>query len=361
MDAKITFCRTTVKTLTHELHLAWQTSELRRIKRLTALVGVAERQPVAVVAARLGVCPQTIYHWVQAFVRERWASLQHRHSPGRPSKLTPTQKARLCEWLKAGPEAAGYPTGCWNTALIQDLIQREFQRTYNVHYLATLLHNLGFSYQKGRFVSDHLDEVRRQHWLTVTWPALIQEARQRGALLLFADEASFAQWGSLGYTWAPRGQQPLIKTCGIRKGYKVWGLIDYFTGRVWYQGQTERFTAARYCAFLTAVLATTAQPVILIQDGARYHTAAETRRVLAQHAARLTVSQLPSYSPDYNPIEHLWRHVKRDRTHNRYFPTFERLVAEVEAGLAACQQQPTVVKHLMGSYLEQVLDMAHAA
>lgn len=361
MDAKITFCRTTVKTLTRHLHTAFAEGEIRQIKRISGLLLLADRRPVLEIADRLGVCPQTIFNWQHAFLREHWASLRVRTSPGRPSKLTPTQKARLHELVTAGPEAAGYPTGCWNTALIQDLIQREFQRHYNVHYLAVLLHNLGFSYKKGRFVSDHLDEARRRQWLTETWPAIVQDARQRGALLLFADEASFAQWGSLSYTWALRGQQPLIQTCGIRKGYKVWGLIDYFTGRMFYQGQTERFTAARYCAFVTAVLAATEQPVILIHDGARYHTAAETRQFMTQYAVRLTVYQLPSYSPDYNPIEHLWRHVKRDRTHNRYFPTFERLVDEVEAGLASCQQQPLVVKHLMGSYLEQVLAMAHTA
>ncbi len=310
---------------------------------------------------RLNVCPQTIYHWGQAFVRDRWASLHPKRVPGRPSKLTPTQKARLCELITAGPEAAGYPTGCWNTALIQDLIQREFHRTYNVHYLATLLHNLGFSYQKGRFVSDHLDPARRQHWLQVTWPAIVQEARQRRALLLFADEASFAQWGSLGYTWAPRGQQPLIPTCGKRKGYKVLGLIEYFTGRLFSHGQTERFTAARYCAFLATVLAGTTQAVIVIHDGARYHTAAETRRFVAHHAARLTVYQLPTYSPDYNPIEHLWRNVKRDRTHNRYFPTFERLTHEVDTRLEYLQQHPAEIKQLMGTYLEQALDIAQAA
>jgi len=111
----------------------------------------------------------------------------------------------------------------------------------------------------------------------------------------------------------------LIKTTGKRKGYKVMGMINYFTGRLFFQGSTERLTAKRYCDFLATILAATRQPIIVIQDGARYHTAAETQTFIAQHAARLTVHQLPSYSPHYNPIEHLWRNVKRAKTHNRYF------------------------------------------
>jgi hypothetical protein len=63
-----------------------------------------------------------------------------------------------------------------------------------------LLHNLGFSYQKARFVSDHLNEAKRLEWRRTRWPRILQHARQRKALLLFGDEASFAQWGSLSYT-----------------------------------------------------------------------------------------------------------------------------------------------------------------
>src|SRR5439155_7313381 len=107
-------------------------------------------------------------------------------------------------------------------------------------------------------------------------------------------------------------------------------LIDYFTGRLFYRGQTERFTADRYCDFLASVLAATTGRIILIQDGARYHTAAKTQAFIAAQSARLTVYQLPSYSPDYNPIEHLWRNVKRAKTHNRYFPTFAGLVQAVD-------------------------------
>ena len=361
MGVRVRFTAATVKQLLWQLRLAWRCGDKARIRRLTALVGLAEERPVAELAERLGVCEETIYAWLRAFLADRWASLRPRTAPGRPSKLSPRQKQRLQAVLTAGPEAAGYPTGCWNSALVQALIEREFGVLYSVKYVAELLGNLGFSYQKARFVSDHLDEARRQRWLTQEWPAIVAEARRRKALLLFADEASFAQWGSLGYTWAPRGQQPLVKTCGKRTGYKVWGLIEYFTGRLFYRGSTARFNAAGYCAFLASVLAQTDRPLILIQDGARYHTAQATQQFIAQHAERLRVYQLPSYSPDYNPIEHLWRNVKRDKTHNRYFPTFDALTMAVEAGLSHFQAHPAAVKQLMGTYLDEKAACPQAA
>ena len=154
------------------------------------------------------------------------------------------------------------------------MIWREFGVAYNVHYLAALLTNLGFSFQKAqkaRFVSDHLDEVRRVAWLSQTWPAWRARAEAAGGLLLFGDEASFAQWGSLGSTWAPVGEQPVVPTTGKRKAYKVFGLIDFFSGRLFYQGITGRFNGASYVAFLSTVLAQTTQPVFLVQDGAPYH------------------------------------------------------------------------------------------
>ena len=79
-------------------------------------------------------------------------------------------------------------------------------------------------------------------------------------------------------------------------------------------------------------------PIILIQDGARYHTSAETSAFFAQQAARLQVFQLPTYSPDYNPIEKLWKKIKQQDTHLHYFPTFEALTDKVEQAPAqVCQ------------------------
>jgi hypothetical protein len=96
----------------------------------------------------------------------------------------------------------------------------------------------------------------------------------------------------------------------------------------------------------------TSAPLFLIQDGARYHTSQVTRQFLAAHATRLTVFQLPSYSPDYNPIEFLWRNVKREATHLKYFPTFEALVSSVDNTLSDFQLQSEQVKGLFGRYLD---------
>ena len=361
MDMTITFGRETVKILNQHLHAAFRAGDLPRIKHIAALLMLADRRPAPTVAERLGVGRSTVYTWLHAFLVDRFASLQRRKPTGRPAKLTPTQKRHLAALVEAGPEAAGYATGCWHSALLQALILREFGVLYNVHYVTELVRNLGFSYQKARFVSDHLNEEHRQAWLHETWPVLVAVARRAGALLLFGDEASFAQWGSLGYTWAKRGQQPVVKTGGKRQGYKVFGLTDYFTGRLFCKGHTGRFNAESYCAFLEGVLAQTTEPILLIQDGARYHTAAKTREFFAQHADRLWVEPLPSYSPDYNPIEHLWRNIKRQNTHNRYFPAFSDLTTAVETALTHFQQHAAEVKQLMGTYLDDAVALVAAA
>ena len=361
MEIRIQWYGATVKELQRRWREAVARGQERLIRHLSALLAVGRRVSVAQVAQEVGVSVSTVYRWVAAFAVRGWASLVYGTSPGRPSKLTPTQKERLKAVVAAGPLAAGYPSGCWSTLLLQDLIRREFGVLYNSHYRSTLLHTLGFSYQKARSLSDHRDAQRRRAWLEQEWPQIVRQARACGALLLFGDEASFAQWGSLSYTWAVRGQQPTVLTCGKRKAYKVFGLIDYFSGRLFCQGQTARFTSASYCAFLATVLASTTSPLVLIQDGARYHTSAETKEFFATHAARLSVYQLPSYSPDYNPIEHLWKNMKKRTTHNRYFPEFDLVCTSVEEGLAHFQAHPDEVVRLMGTYLDQMVELDRAA
>jgi transposase len=360
---KIQLSRATVKELHNRLQHAYQRDDVRLVRRITVLLDLLGHQvPVEVLSARWGLSPSGLYHWRQAFLLRGMESLVYHQSGGRRPKLTPRQKKRLVELLEAGPQVVGCETACWTAVLIRVLIWREFGVLYNGQYVCTLLHNLGFSFQKARFVSDHLDAARRQAWLQEDWPMILRAAKRRKGLLLFEDEASFAQWGSLGYTWARRGQQPEVKTSGKRKGYKVFGAIEYFSGRLFSQGIEGRFNSENYQAFLEMLMAQTTQHLFLIHDGARYHTSASTQAFLAAHRARITAAPLPSYSPDYNPIEYLWKKTKQRATHNKYFKEFLTLTVSVDKALAYFATHPDTVLGLFGRYCEESgLELAQAA
>ena len=182
---------------------------------------------------------------------------------------------------------------------------------------------------------------------------MLRKARERKAFLLFVDEASFAQWGSLRYTWAPKGHQPEVPTSGIRKAYKVFGLIDYFSGRFFSKAQTGRFNSDSYATFLLDVLRQTTRHIFVIQDGARYHTS-KAMGQFETHAARLTTVQLPAYSPDFNPIEYLWKKVKKLATHLKYFPEFTLLQAAVDKALLHFAQTPQEIMPLMTRYCDSL-------
>jgi transposase len=345
---RLTISTTQRQELERKLKTAQQLGDLRLVKWILALFAVAHDQSPDTAARVLDLSAAQLERYVYQFLCYGVRGVSFQKPSGRTPKLTKTQQRELTAVLDAGPHAAGFSGACWRSPMIQQLITERFGVRYNVFYIAQLLKNLGFSYQKAAFVSDHLDDVARRRWRHHTWPQIVQLAREKKALVLFGDEASFPQWGTLTYTWARRGQQPVVKTSGKRTGWKVFGLVDYFTGRFFHQGQEGRFTSATYTAFLMRVLEQTTAHLILIQDGARYHTSAETKRFFAQHAQRLTVFQLPSYSPDYNPIEKLWKKLKQEETHLHYFPTFAALSEKVEQALLKFENAPQEILALCG-------------
>ena len=351
---RIQWTKLTVKALQKRLRQAYAAGDKLLVRRVSVLLAVGQHKArVAEVAQQWGLSPAIIYQWLHAFLMERLASLAYRWARGRKPRLTPGQKQRLCQLLDAGPLACGFTCGCWSSILVTELIQREFGVMYNRFYVCTLLKTLGYSFQKAQFVSDHLDEARRKVWMQEVWPTLLQQAQQRKALILFVDEASFAQWGSLSYTWARQGQTPLVKTSGKRKAYKVFGAIELFSGRLFTQGIEGRFNGQSYQEFVRYVLSRTKKHLFWIQDGARYHTCASTQQFFEKHRQRITVWQLPSYSPDYNPIEYLWRNTKKEATHNTYFAHFEQLTQAVHKTLAEIATDAQQVLGLFGRYCKE--------
>ena len=71
------------------------------------------------------------------------------------------------------------------------------------------------------------------------------------------------------------------------------------------------------------------------------------------HSERITEHPLPLYSPDYNPIEFLWRKTKKQPTYNKYFKEFAAVVVSVDKALAYFAAHPEMVLELFGLYCKE--------
>lgn len=296
---------------------------------------------------------ETIRLWIQEFAAEGVKSLKIQVRIGRQPKLSKAQCKELCTLLQDSPSQHGFFGGCWNSAMIAELITRLYKVEYSKKYIPELMKRLGMSYQKAKFELNKAEPKARKKWLEEDWPKLQKLAKKKDAKIFFEDEASFAMWGSLAYTWAPKGTQPTVKTSGNRKCYKVFGAIEYNSGKLIYQGEQGKLNANSYIGFLKKILFHTRGHVILVHDGARYHTAKLVKEFVESKQERLTTVRLPAYSPDYNPIENLWRKAKRLGTHLMYFPTFELLVDKVDSTMQKLGQKRDEILNLFGLYKKQ--------
>src|SRR5260370_10913592 len=104
---RIAFCPATRKALVARLKQAYATHTTRLVRRIHALLALADGQSVDEVAQLLAVGEQTIRDWLRAFVLHGVASLVYRPREGRPPKLTPSQRTELKAAILAGPEDVG--------------------------------------------------------------------------------------------------------------------------------------------------------------------------------------------------------------------------------------------------------------
>src|SRR5262245_18848647 len=103
--------------LYRRLQQAYASGSLRLVKRIHALLAIAEGTAVSEVAQMLALGEQTVRDYRNGFLWRGIASLVYQRPPGRPAKLTKTQRQALTALLKAGPQTAGYASGCWSATM----------------------------------------------------------------------------------------------------------------------------------------------------------------------------------------------------------------------------------------------------
>lgn len=164
------------------------------------------------------------------------------------------------------------------------------------------------------------------------------------------DEVHFQQHGSRCRMWVPPEViDPICKHAPTRKSISYFGAVRLRDGKLCHSKPSGRFDAQTCWDFLRhlrRVSARAGRRVVVIADNAKYHHAtlhAEWRQ-LQEPGFRLHF--LPPYSPQLNPIERVWKLLRRLHLHNCFFPSLAELSAVVDAQLAMWASPNPVLKRL---------------
>jgi transposase len=129
------------------------------------------------VARRIDCQASSVMRWRDTRDRVGEKVFEVGASPGRPSRLTPSEKRRLLRLLLKGPMAHGYPTDLWTCNRIARLIRREFKVRYHRDHIGRLMRQLGWSYQKPERRALERDEEKVDRWKRKDWPRVKKTLR----------------------------------------------------------------------------------------------------------------------------------------------------------------------------------------
>jgi hypothetical protein len=110
----------------------------------------------------------------------------------------------------------------------------------------------------------------------------------------------------------------------------AFGALDYGSGEV-LSTMAPTGDAVGFRAFLDHLVTNwTDDHLVLVLDNASYHKTADLRAWFADHADRISVLWLPTYSPHLNLIERVWRFVKSKLANHRLWHDLEHLQAAAQ-------------------------------
>ncbi len=173
-----------------------------------------------------------------------------------------------------------------------------------------------------------------------------KKAEVEGRTIVWVDEAGFYLLPARVRTYAPRGQTPVLRVPLTRDHVSAISALTS-TGRVFMQVQRRAFRGPQVVRFLRHLLRHIPGKLLIIWDGSPIHRCKVVKAFLhAGGATRSWLERLPAYAPELNPVEGVWRYLKRVRLGNVCCRTLAQLRYEVRLAMANLRHKVNVLANL---------------
>jgi transposase len=303
---QLRFVRTPDENEQQELHRMTQ-QEVGRVAERARLVLLTPRGfDVPEICRIFELTDDTIYKWFDRFDAEGPEGLFDRERSGRPREIDEEAEAELERLLEHPPLEEGYAFTTWTVPLLRSHLREQLDLDVSDQTVRRALHRLEFVWRRPRWFIDYEDPDYADRMAAIAQAIL---AANDEVSILLEDETTFRRLPPLRQMWMRRGQQAQVAVPASNGKFSLYGVLEARTGET----LVEPYPKGKSCytkAFLERVMERFSGKVLLIWDHARWHTSQAVETALAQYD-RLEVLRLPKRAPQQNPVEDLWRELKR--------------------------------------------------
>jgi transposase len=299
--------------------------------------------PEAVVKS-LGFSRQCIYNWLARYRNGGWDGLKTGSRTGRPRKLNGKQIAWIDRTVREkDPMQLVFPFALWTRERVAKLIHWKYGIKLSVSSAGRLMRMLGLTCQKPLYRAYQQNPEATDLWMKVEYPKIVARANRENASIFFEDESGVRSDHHAGKTWAPKGERPVVKTTGSRFSVNMIGAVTH-NGTMGFMTVKGTIKAPQICEFLNRLMSEKSGKVFVIWDGHPTHSSKAVRACIDSFEGRLEVFTLPSYSPQLNPAEQIWKFVKHEKVGRSVITGPDQFMSLVRGALRSLQRLPGIVR-----------------
>jgi transposase len=313
--------------------------------RMRAVRCVQQGQSPVIVAKALGINRTTIYDWLAQYRRGGWGALGARPVPGRPPKLN----GRALKWVydtitQKNPLQMKFAFALWTREMVAKLIKDRFGVKLSANSVGRLLAQMGITCQKPLHRAREQDEALIQQWLKQDYPRIKALAARERADIYFGDAAHIRSDHHAGRTWGKKGETPIVVSTGERHAMSMISAITSRGKMRFMIIERGSVNAEVFIEFLRRLMIGAKRKIFLIVDGGSAHHAKKTKAFVAGLCGALRLFFLPPYSPDRNPDELVWKHVKADIVGRMAITSKDDFMKKVRSSLLSLQRLPNKLR-----------------
>ncbi len=294
--------------------------------RLLACLGRKEGHSIRRISRDLKTAYSTIRDWLLR-MRDRGLKGGFNARPkGRRAKL-PLQIIRTVRrWLKRNPKKCGFETGSWQMDMVTEMIRKEFGVTVRARTLRRWLRRIGFSWRKDRYVPYRSVSKERQEEFKREVGERAAQRRADGMTVFAEDEAAVQRSQNPAYGWRPTGGREQVRASFSRESVRIFGAMSQDELRIKIVESTNSET---FREFLEEIRRDRPR-LFMVLDNASYHKSKAVREYVESAGGDVELEFLPPYTPQLNPVETVWRDLKK-RLAGRFFRSLDELKAAITA------------------------------